>query len=97
LAWVFFRAQDFASARGVVAAMIGRRKEFMPLDASMIIALIVVGLMLLGHWYMRERDLTDVFKRIPFWLRPLMLALMLVAVFLVTVAGDNRAFIYFQF
>jgi alginate O-acetyltransferase complex protein AlgI len=95
--WVFFRAQDFASARGVIAAMIGRRKELMSIDAGMIISLIVVTLMLCAHWYMRERDLSDIAKRIPGWLRPLILAFIVVSVLYVIVSGDSRAFIYFQF
>lgn len=97
IAWVFFRAQDFASARGVAAAMIGRRRELMPLDASMIVALVVVALMLCGHWLMRDRDLVDVAKRIPAWLRPLVLMSLIVAVLFAVVSGDSRAFIYFQF
>ena len=97
VAWVFFRAQDSSAARGILAAMMGRRKEDMPLDSSMVMALVVVALMLFVHWYMRERDLSDVFKRIPFWLRPFILAVIMVAVFLAMVSGDTRAFIYFQF
>lgn len=97
VAWVFFRAQDFESARGVLAAMIGRRKELMPLDLWMIVALVVIALMLFCQWHMRDRDLSDFFVRIPFWLRPAILAVTLVAVLLAMVSGDTRAFIYFQF
>jgi alginate O-acetyltransferase complex protein AlgI len=97
VAWVLFRAQDFASARGVVSAMIGRRKEFMPVDTSVIVALVVVALMLVAHWKMRGADLTDVAKKIPFWLRPLILAFIVVSILLTLVGGDGRAFIYFQF
>ena len=97
VAWVFFRAQTSSGARGIIAAMMGRRKEDMPLDRNMVIALVVVALMLFVQWYMRERDLSDVFKRVPFWLRPIILAVIMVAVFLAMVSGDSRAFIYFQF
>ena len=97
VAWVFFRAQDFTSARRVITAMIGLRTEYIAFDIGMIIALAVIALMLAGHWYMRERDLSDVFNRIPFWLRPFILAVIMVAVFLAMVSGDSRAFIYFQF
>src|SRR2546423_4507226 len=97
VAWVFFRAPDFAAARGVIAAMIGRRKELMPPDASMFVALAVVVMMFVIHWLMRDRDLIDVAKRIPTWLRPVILSLVVIAVLLATVSGDSRAFIYFQF
>ncbi|MDQ3918279.1 MAG: MBOAT family protein [Acidobacteriota bacterium] len=95
--WVFFRAEDFASARGVAAAMIGRRKEFMPPDAAAFVALGVVALMLFGHWRLRDADLADFAAKIPAWLRPVILALLLVTVLLTLVSGDRRAFIYFQF
>ncbi|HZT57750.1 MAG TPA: MBOAT family O-acyltransferase [Pyrinomonadaceae bacterium] len=97
VAWVFFRAQDFASARGVAAAMIGRRREFMPLDAGMVAALAVVALMLVAHWRMRDTDLAEVAGRIPVWLRPLILTFLVVSIFFTLLSGDSRAFIYFQF
>ena len=95
--WVFFRAQDFASARHLIAAMAGRQKALMPLDSGVVVALAVVALMLIGHWKMRDSDLADFAKRIPLWLRPLILAFVVVGVLLALEYGEGRAFIYFQF
>lgn len=97
LSLVIFRAQDFASTRGMYAAMIGLQKELMPWDAGVAVALVVVALTVAGHWKMRDSDLADFAGRIPHWLRPLILTFIIVSILLTLVSGDGRAFIYFQF
>jgi hypothetical protein len=77
--------------------MIGRRKELMQVDTSVVVALVVVALMLVAHWKMRDADLSDLAKRIPVWLRPLILTFIIISILFTILSGDGRAFIYFQF
>ena len=94
LAWVWFRAADFASGCDIF------HKLFLPaagwmLDAAQKLALgafvCVVGV----HWIMRERDLKEVCTRVPAPLLGVVLGILLALI--VLSPGDNHAFIYFQF
>jgi len=97
LTWVFFRAPDFPSAWRLVVTMltfVSDGKKVLP--TSMIVQTVVtIGLMLLVHWWMRERRLDEVVSGLPTWLTGLVWGLMLVLI-LITQGGSN-AFIYFQF
>jgi alginate O-acetyltransferase complex protein AlgI len=96
-AWVFFRAPSLtfalqltqrlfgvgAAARGVIASV----------DAAML--LVPGGLLIAGQWLTRDRELSQMVDRAP---RPvLVFALTSLLLAITTMAGEDRAFIYFQF
>ncbi len=98
VAWVFFRAQDFAAARLLLSKMFllgaGPASQIVRTnERAMVLGVTVLILVL--HWLMLGTTLEAVADRTPWWLRSAVLAGMLVAV--VTMSGDDRAFIYFQF
>jgi len=56
---------------------------------------IVISLMLLIHWFMRNRQLHEIFSKIPGWFIGLIWG---VALWLIIITqGESNAFIYFQF
>jgi D-alanyl-lipoteichoic acid acyltransferase DltB (MBOAT superfamily) len=101
VAWVFFRARSFAHAFGLFRSLFGIGGEGghrMLAGESMIkaqAAMIAVGLLFLIHWSLRNYSLEAVVQKLPWPLRSLLLALMLLAIMLLS--GEDRAFIYFQF
>lgn len=97
LTWVFFRAQDFATAWRMIDTMLT-----LNLDGKKVLAtvdvLLVVGIttaMLASHWFMRNRLLHEVVAAIPRWLVGLCWGVM--AWLIVITQGASNAFIYFQF
>lgn len=96
ITWVFFRAQDFATARRMLASMLGFAGG-KPLLTTWQLgsAATVVVLMLAVHWHMRHRMLHEVVERLPAAVVGLAWGAMLWAI-LATQGGGN-AFIYFQF
>lgn len=98
ITWVFFRASDFPRAFSTIGSMLGRypkdqRPLLQPADVS--VSLVVVGLILVVHWLMRDKTLEEVADRTPSWILSLIIGLMIVAI--ATAPGEDRAFIYFQF
>lgn len=96
--WVFFRAPDFSTAGKMIAHMtalpIGPTwGEVKTIEIVMVFG--VTAIMLALHAFLRNRSVEWLADRIPWWLRSIALAGMLLAV--ITMAGDDRAFIYFQF
>lgn len=97
-AWIFFRARSLADAGLIIGSMFGSPyAATVPLikatEAALVLA--VSGGLLGLHWLMRGTTLEDVATRTPWPLRAVALAGMLYAI--ITMAGDNRSFIYFQF
>ena len=98
VAWVFFRARDFAGARLLLGRMFGLSagpawRLVKTNECLMILALTAAILTL--HGLMRNTMLEAAADRLPWWLRSVAIALMLIAI--ITMSGDERAFIYFQF
>jgi len=96
--WVFFRARTFGDAFSISAAMCGlspettggllsRRDQAIALGMTVVIVAI--------HWTLRNSSVEAVAGRIPWWLRSVILSLLLLAI--ITMSGEDRAFIYFQF
>jgi hypothetical protein len=56
---------------------------------------ITIGVMLVIHWRMRERQLADVVGRLPAWLTGIIWGVMLTLI--IITQGGSDAFIYFQF
>ena len=96
IAWVFFRAQDFSTAMCVLKAMLIGAPDNFSIALTMAIPCLLVSLGLpLAHWFVRDSCLEEVWSRMPGWLRPVVLAMLLIC--LALAEGDDRAFIYFQF
>jgi alginate O-acetyltransferase complex protein AlgI len=95
--WVFFRAQDFTTALKILTAMCGLGHEQFKMKREAVFLLFFTAGMLAVHWKLRNLDLADVVKHIPWWVRSVLLSAMLVILTFALLLGDDRAFIYFQF
>ncbi len=97
ITWVFFRAQDFGTARRMIVTMLTFATDGQRLLTSMQITgtSLTIGAMLAIHWYMRNRTLHEVATRLPAWLVGVLCGLL--AWLVVITQGGGNAFIYFQF
>ena len=97
ITWVFFRAREFDTAWNMIKSMF-----YMQIDGEKILqsfsilkVSIVVGLLFLCHWIMRNTSMKEVSLKIPSWILGILWAVML---FLIAIAqGSGEQFIYFQF
>ncbi|MBL8244665.1 MAG: MBOAT family protein, partial [Rhodanobacteraceae bacterium] len=97
LTWVFFRAQEFATAWRVLGRMLGFGAEGAPILSTYALAsVLVVMLPLLAvHGWMRERELHIEVQRLPTLAVGVLWAAM--ALLIAITQGGSDAFIYFQF
>ncbi|MFC3193078.1 MBOAT family O-acyltransferase [Marinicella sediminis] len=97
ITWVFFRAQSFPQAFGLIKSMFGMNGDGKPVLATIyIIEVSVVTLVMLWvHWRMRNTSLETVVARTPWPLLGLIWGTMLFLIIITQGSGD--AFIYFQF
>jgi D-alanyl-lipoteichoic acid acyltransferase DltB (MBOAT superfamily) len=98
LAWVWFRAPDFAAGFDIFRKLFLLSAPSLPsiaLDAAQELALVTFAGLICTHWAMRNRDLRQIAQRLPAPLLGLALAILLALI--VLSPGDNHAFIYFQF
>lgn len=97
LTWVFFRAQDFATAWRMIDTMLTFNmdgEKVLP-TIDIILVCTVIPSMLLVHGFMRNRLLHEVVAAAPRWLVGSVWGAML---FLIIITqGQSNAFIYFQF
>lgn len=97
-AWVFFRANSFAQAFTIIQALLAVNLGTPTIRIEYFYILLTFGItfiILVAHWIMRERSLQQVIESMPWWLRSVVFAGMLIAI--ITCSGEDRAFIYFQF
>ena len=98
LTWVFFRAQDFTDAMTFAKTMVSFNNgiHHAVIKSTEIVLVSGVTLTMLSlHWLLRDSSIEEAAQRLPWWMRGLILAGMMVAI--VTMSGDNIAFIYFIF
>lgn len=97
ITWVFFRAQDFQAAMDMLSSMFvlaGEGKMVLQhIDLYKIF--ILIALLFLTHWMMRDTSVRDVATRTPWWLVAAGWAVMMFLVIISQSNGDQ--FIYFQF
>ena len=97
ITWVFFRAQDFATAWRLLDTMLTLEmegKKVLPTIDVLQVTLVTVC-MLATHWFMRNRHLHEVIAATPRWLLGSAWGVM---VWLIIITqGQSNAFIYFQF
>jgi alginate O-acetyltransferase complex protein AlgI len=97
ITWVFFRAQDFPAAWRILRSMLGIHRSGEPILNTYLAvsAAVTIGIMLVIHWTMRNRNLHDVAAKLPAAVVGLIWGVML---FLIVITqGGSNAFIYFQF
>ncbi|MBI5397766.1 MAG: MBOAT family protein [Verrucomicrobia bacterium] len=97
VAWVPFRSQTFGEAFSMLAGLFGfhgHAPSVLRFNDLVKVAVVMGGTCLL-QYLVRDSSLRSVAERMPWWLRGLVLALMIVALFVTP--GEDRAFIYFQF
>jgi hypothetical protein len=113
VAWVFFRAPSLSQAVAMLADMVNVRDVWTRIAAGpsgvtavgegirlggtdYLIAFAGTALLLVLHWQLRNASLETAFQRIPATFRVGTLAIMLYLV-LISMVGEDHAFIYFQF
>ena len=96
-AWIFFRAPDVVHAGILMKTMLlgGAGKGIGLAPGTMLSVTAVALLLVTAHACLRDLTLEGLAGRLPWWLRALVLVVLLLALFFAP--GDERAFIYFQF
>jgi len=97
ITWVFFRAEDFATAWRMIDTMLTFNMDGLVVlpTVLMIQTVVTIGIMLVCHWYMRNRKLDQVIGALPAWFVGLGWGLLITLI--VITQGGSDAFIYFQF
>ncbi len=96
--WVFFRSDTFGRAFSLIAAMLGLTSPNAVRyfdSAALFEILTTTAAVLILHGLLRDTSLEEAAGRIPWWLRSVLLAVMLISI--CTMPSEDRAFIYFQF
>ena len=95
--WVFFRATTFTQAWTMLGSMFGLAGEAKPLLTTLAIIKIcvIIPLMVLAHWWMRNSSVLQLAYKIPWWVLTVVWTLMLLA--LALSQESSSSFIYFQF
>ena len=97
ITWVFFRAQDFATAWRILSSMLlfgSGDKVLVPTVQIIEVSVVIIGL-LTTHWLMRDRTLESVVSKTPSWLLGAIWAAMIWMI--IVTQGSADSFIYFQF
>jgi alginate O-acetyltransferase complex protein AlgI len=95
--WVFFRAKDFQSAWDIIKSMLFLHPEGEKILGTFDILkiFIIIAIMLLCHWFMRNTSMEKVSEKTSPWVLGTAWAIM---VFLIVISqGSGEQFIYFQF
>jgi alginate O-acetyltransferase complex protein AlgI len=97
ITWVFFRASTFSQAGDILGSMFSFSNDGRPLLSTLSIlkVAIVIPLMLLFHWLMRNTSVLKVAHKIS-WVS-LGLVWALLVLFIVFAQESGSSFIYFQF
>jgi len=97
ITWVFFRADTFGKAWHLLGALFGIAAEGQPLLTTLAIlkVAVILPIMLLFHWLMRDTKVLDVAHRLSWW--SLGLAWSALVLCLIWAQESGSSFIYFQF
>lgn len=99
LTWPFFRADSFSFAWAIVTSMLlpQRGFELNGLAVNDVLTVFgITGCVLAVHGFMRSRTVESAIAGVRWWVLGMALSFMLYAI-LCSFAGEDRAFIYFQF
>ena len=97
LTWIFFAAQSTEACKVTFRSLIGLTQNPYSVMKTLQIYLVltVVILMLIGHWYMRNRKIETVVSNAPNSV--ILVAIVFMILTIILTGGSDGAFIYFQF
>jgi alginate O-acetyltransferase complex protein AlgI len=96
ITWVFFRAKDFTTAWSILGSMFFIHGEKAILtNHYLILVSVLMGLVFLVHYAMRNHSLVEIIEKTPRWLLVAAWGIMLFGLMIVQTSGQQ--FIYFQF
>jgi alginate O-acetyltransferase complex protein AlgI len=95
--WVFFRATTFTQAWTLLGSMFGMTTKAEPLltNLAIIKVWVIVSLMVVAHWWMRNTSVLQLAQKTPWWVVGIGWGLMLLS--LALSQESSSSFIYFQF
>lgn len=97
ITWVFFRASTFDTAGAILGSMFGVVHGGAPVLATL--AMIKIGvilfLLIIIHWLLRDTKIIDLTYRLPWWVTGLLWSAMVIL--LILSQASSSSFIYFQF
>ncbi|MDQ6608482.1 MAG: MBOAT family protein [Bacteroidota bacterium] len=95
--WVFFRATNFTTAWRLLGSMFGGTKDGVAVLPTMgiIKVAIVITLMFITHWFMRNTSVLQVSQKMKWWAVSVVWAILLILIMLSQ--ESSGSFIYFQF
>ncbi|WP_340075861.1 MBOAT family O-acyltransferase [Leptobacterium sp. I13] len=97
ISWVFFRATEFKTAANMLSSMFLINVEGNKIvdTFDLLKVFIVITLLFLCHWWMRNTSVKDVAEKTAPWALGIGWGIMIVLIFLAQ--GSGEQFIYFQF
>jgi alginate O-acetyltransferase complex protein AlgI len=98
ITWVFFRSSTFSDAWQLLVSMSGHIPAAGPpllTTINMVKVTVVIVLMLIFHWIMRDTAVLKTAAKLPWWVTGTVWAIILILV--VMSQGTGKSFIYFQF
>ena len=96
--WVFFRSPTFGEAWTLLGSMSGQIPPAGPpllATVDIIKVMVVIGLMLIFHWMLRNTTILKTAAKMPWWQVGIVWSVLLILI--VLSQGTSKAFIYFQF
>lgn len=98
ITWVFFRSATFTQAWAILGSMAGKTPPPGPpllTTATIIKVFVVITLMLIFHWLMRNTTVLKTVGKMSWWQVSVAWSVLLILIILSQ--GTSKAFIYFQF
>ena len=96
ITWVFFRANTFTKAANIFKSMFGWHKgEPLLTTIAIIKVVVIIFIMIIVQWLMRNTKVLDAAHKIPWWLLGIVWAVLLLL--LIWSQESSSSFIYFQF
>lgn len=96
ITWVFFRAENFSKAWAIFKSMFGMQKgEPLLTNLALLKIAVIIPLMFITHWLMRNTKVLTVAYKMPWWLLGIVWSLLLLL--LIWSQESSSSFIYFQF
>jgi alginate O-acetyltransferase complex protein AlgI len=97
ITWVFFRSPTFSGAGKLLGSMFGILHGEHPLltTLAMLKITVIIVLMLIIHWLLRNTKILDIVHRLPWWVTGVVWSFMMILLFLSQ--ESSSSFIYFQF
>ena len=97
ITWVFFRAREFTTAWEMIKSMLFLNTDGVKIlqQFDIIKVMIVITILFLCHWVMRNTSVKEVAEKTPSWILGVVWAVMIVIMSIAQ--GNSEQFIYFQF